>query len=224
MVSLIDADILPYSVCFKGMKEGWSYDKLKEVIDEWFIAIVTGCNTTQYIAYLSGDNNFRSRIYPEYKANRKQPKPDYFYELRRYLRERWKCVTIDGAEADDALAMSQVKLDFMSAICSTDKDLKQIPGYHYNIKEHYLSTIGIEEAYRNLWMQVLTGDSTDNIKGIPRIGPKKAAEIVDNVLFTTVPEAVRRMYNDDDEFILNYRLVSLIQENSNFHLPKIREL
>ena len=66
----------------------------------------------------------------------------------------------------------------MSIICSVDKDLNQIPGWHYNFvkKEKYF--VDEEQAIRTFYTQLLVGDNTDNIQGVKGIGPAKAAKIL----------------------------------------------
>lgn len=66
-----------------------------------------------------------------------------------------------------------------TVIGSIDKDLDQITGNHFNFVKGTSYTISPEEGRKKLYLQLLTGDSTDNIPGIPKIGPKKAAKIVE---------------------------------------------
>ena len=64
-------------------------------------------------------------------------------------------------------------------IVSTDKELDQIPGVHYNWVKDEIYKIDSFNASRNMWMRVLSGDSTANIQGIPGMGPKKADKYFD---------------------------------------------
>jgi 5'-3' exonuclease len=63
-----------------------------------------------------------------------------------------------------------------SIIISIDKDLDQIPGLKYNWVKDVGYNITPEQGYYNLCMQIMSGDSTDNIPGLPGIGPGKAAK------------------------------------------------
>lgn len=76
-----------------------------------------------------------------------------------------------------------------ATVVHLDKDINLVPGQHYNweltrlgkvVREarHYFITE--EEALRNFYTQLLTGDVTDNIKGVPGIGPKKAEKLLQN--------------------------------------------
>ena len=60
----------------------------------------------------------------------------------------------------------------LTFIFSHDKDLKQVVGFHYNMKEHFLEYTTEEEGMQMLINQLLTGDTVDNIPGMPGFGPK----------------------------------------------------
>ena len=91
--------------------------------------------------YLSGKDNFRdflANILP-YKGNRDPDhKPVHYEEIVRYICENYHTIICDGAEADDALAIDQTN---NSIIVSTDKDLDQIPGQHFNWVSDEIYTI-----------------------------------------------------------------------------------
>ena len=63
-------------------------------------------------------------------------------------------------------------------IVSQDKDLKNIPGWHYNPVNEKLWYTTLQEANHHFWCQVLTGDRVDNILGIPGVGDKTALKIL----------------------------------------------
>ncbi len=139
--------------------------------------------------YLTGKDNFRIELYPEYKANRADATKPYHYEgLRYYLTNYWDTHVVDGIEADDALGILQCKANEgnpltidaqpASVLCSIDKDLKMIPGWHFNWTTGEYDFVSPEQGIRNFYQQVLTGDSTDNIPGIYKIGPVKAKKIL----------------------------------------------
>lgn len=129
--------------------------------------------------FLSPPNNssFRYKLYPEYKANRKgMEKPHWYDEIREYLIRRMGAKICEGIEADDALGIYQTD---DSIICSTDKDLKMIPGWHYNFVTKEKVLVSDVDGWFNFHQQLLTGDMTDNVKGIYGLGPAKAAAILD---------------------------------------------
>lgn len=129
--------------------------------------------------YLSQGRCFRNDIatLKEYKGNRKDArKPVYYDQVREYLIKYHDAIVLENVEADDMLAIEQSD---NTVIASIDKDLLQVPGKHYNwVKEE---KVLIEPAIglKKLYIQVLTGDSTDNIPGIPGVGPVKARKILD---------------------------------------------
>lgn len=130
--------------------------------------------------WLSGKNNFRYDIYPEYKANRITAKrPKYEQEVKKYLVDTWGAEWSEGCEADDMLGVRCTELGDESTIATIDKDLDMIPGHHYNFvkKERYYQTP--EKAIYWFYYQCLVGDTADGIKGVPGIGPVKAKRILD---------------------------------------------
>ena len=131
--------------------------------------------------FLSSGENFRHRLatMKKYKGNRDDAiRPKYYAEVRKYLIDYYGALTFESIEADDALAMCQ-KDD--TAIVSIDKDLLQVPGYHYDWVKGDKMYISPEVGLRKLWLQVLTGDGTDNIPGIRGVGPVKARKLLADV-------------------------------------------
>jgi 5'-3' exonuclease len=132
--------------------------------------------TKHYKLYLGGRSNFRLDLYPSYKANREStPKPKYYRDIRDYLVGNWGGVVCDGIEADDAVGIAATDLGLGKAIIvSTDKDLNQIPGDHYDWTEGKTYSVSAREGVTFFYEQMLSGDTTDNIPGIDGIGPVKA--------------------------------------------------
>lgn len=253
-IASIDGDVLPYTTCFACMRDGVNtLQGVQDRVDEYIRVILEKAQTPFYILYLSGKTNFRDKIAVTVKykdtPNRKVDKPAFFYELRSYLKTKYHAVTVEGAEADDALALTQCKLNGFSAayfshfdknvhpdiknrsvICSTDKDLKQVAGLHLNIKTFELVFVTGYEAHKNLWLQVLTGDSVDNIKGIEGIGPAKAAKILDGVMPVDYGQAVLKAYKEKygNEGVVKYKenfyLVKMLTYNPKFYLPAIQQI
>lgn len=123
------------------------------------------------------------------------PKPHHYEALREYMVKHWKAQVIVGCEADDAMAMHQYKNYVVtkqrnSVICSIDKDLNIVPGWHYNWKRkerflvNKLGTLTLEDnklfgtGLKFFYVQLLTGDSADNIPGLDKVGPKTAYKLL----------------------------------------------
>lgn len=149
------------------------------------------------VGYLGNEEygGFRKQIDSEYKKGRKRPDfyISYSYEVRKYLIEtRGFKVATPGLEADDEVAIAATaarRQDIPHIICGNDKDLLQIEGTHYNIDKKTMSYIDKEEAEIKLCMQMLAGDSTDNVTGIPGIGPKTAMKILRGDMQTKFQES-----------------------------------
>lgn len=110
MIALIDGDILVYRVGFasQDVEVNFACARMNKMIED----ICRACDTQQYEVYLTSDDksNFRHELYPEYKANRKAPKPIWYMELRSFLIAQHAARVISGREADDALADRQNEL------------------------------------------------------------------------------------------------------------------
>jgi 5'-3' exonuclease len=82
-------------------------------------------------------------------------------------------------------------------VCSPDKDLRQIPGKLYDYHKGIMEEISEQEAVHNLRMQMLCGDVTDNVKGIPGMGDVKATKYLkENPEADAVYKAYIRHFGD----------------------------
>ncbi len=138
---------------------------------------------------------FRNEIYPEYKANRDAPPEDLrpqFAVIREATRAfNVPCIEKQGYEADDLIA-TYARLATEAGgdvtIISSDKDLMQLVGpqviMYDTMKDKRVGTDEVVEKFgvtpdKMIDLQALAGDSTDNIPGVPGIGPKTAAQLLD---------------------------------------------
>ena len=153
--------------------------------------------------FLTGKGNFRDSIatIKGYKANRiGVAKPVHYKGIRRYMRERWGAQVVRGYEADDALAMAAHGLAYDGeavVLVSQDKDLRTVPGRHYNSRKKQWSVVTPQEALLNFYRQVITGDPVDNIPGCYKAGPKAADELLATVydqVEGTIALAVMNLY------------------------------
>ena len=198
--ALIDADSIIYIIAwnFKDDDELVT-DAVKQSCDDFVHSILTLTQADCYIGAFSAPsvNNFRSKIYlyQPYKGNR-PPKPDFVTKwspvIKAHLTDKWGFYTSPSLEADDIVvaiaAMSNEETDKSNRVivCSPDKDLKQVPGYHFDYRTNSegIQTVTILQACINLWAQVLTGDSTDNIAGLPGLGEVKVRKLFDTAAET----------------------------------------
>lgn len=133
--------------------------------------------------FLTGKGNFRDKVatIQTYKGNRDPAnKPKYYSEIRQYMIDHHQTVVVDGMEAEDQCGIDQYACkDRSTVIVGVDKDLLCIPGYHYNPVKDTMQYVTLPQANEHFWTQVLTGDRTDNIRGIDGLGPVKAKKIID---------------------------------------------
>lgn len=202
---LIDCDLLVYRCGFaadgqmkKEYKEknpGVSDEELKEYLEsidytgialqnaKTVIESILDRFSPEYKAYIGGSGNFRDAIatIKPYKGNReKVGKPKYYRELKDYLIDRWHAWPCNGQEADDAIGIEQFdNPDKYTVIVSTDKDMDQIPGWHFNWVKNDLYYQPITEANLFFFWQMMVGDTVDNIPGINKVGPKTANKIIE---------------------------------------------
>lgn len=134
---------------------------------------------------LTGPGNFREGVatVAGYKANRTEDKPYWYQQIRNYLTEYWDAQVIEGREADDECSIECKKDPEHTVIATIDKDLDQVPGWHYNYgtSEKCWYRVDPVEAELFFYKQVLMGDSTDNIPGCYKIGRTRANRIIDEL-------------------------------------------
>lgn len=227
MKALLDGDIICHRV-------GWTTNDLPISIAEYRLdtmieGILQGVGATDFQIYLTdSEGNFRNQISSTYKANRKEEKPKWLEELKEYIIIVWKAKISLGQEADDALGIEQTKMETETVICSIDKDLLQIPGYHYNfVRMEHLYVLP-EEGLYNFYKQLIVGDPTDNVNGCPKAGEVKATSNLlpykngsdEYCIFKAVQETYRDYYKKkgltneevDDIILMNARLLYIRQE------------
>ncbi|MDR1693695.1 MAG: DNA polymerase I [Lactobacillaceae bacterium] len=138
--------------------------------------------------------NFRNDIFPDYKANRAETPEDLIPQFP-IIRKAVTALNInhlemEGYEADDLIATyakiaKEQGLEVI--VVSADKDLMQLIGpdvkYYDPMKDTYREEKDVIEKFgvgpdRVVDVQALMGDSSDNIPGVPGIGPKTASELI----------------------------------------------
>lgn len=175
---VVDADIVAFRAAFSAEDEpeAWvACSRAENMLND--MSYMLGEQPMEL--WLSGKNNFRYNVFPEYKANRLEAKrPKWEHEVKDYLVKEWNANWSEGCEADDMIGVRALETD--GFVASIDKDLDQIPGWHYNFvkKERYFVTS--EEATRHFYYQLLVGDTADGVKGVYGVGPKKAKKLLDS--------------------------------------------
>ncbi len=139
--------------------------------------------------------SFRNEIYPEYKAHR-PPAPEDLVPQFPLVREAVKAfdipaIELAGFEADDLIAAYATKAADDGArvtIVSSDKDLMQLVSDNIDMvdtmKDKFIDAAGVVEKFgvgpeSVIDVQALAGDSVDNVPGVPGIGIKTAAQLIE---------------------------------------------
>ena len=186
--------------------------------------------------------NFRNKIYPNYKANRGETPEDLIpqFDLIKKCVQAFNIpqLEIEGYEADDIIATYSIKatkLNISTLIVSSDKDLMQLVNEKVNMLDPMKNKkIGINEVIEKfgvhpekvIQIQALTGDSVDNIPGALGIGPKIALELIkeygniDNLINNADKIKQERRKNiikdSENDIRVSLKLVSL---DKNMNLP-----
>ena len=187
------------------------------------------------VIFDSARKNFRNEIYKDYKANRSEAPEDLAPQFS-YIRKSVEAfnlpsIELTNYEADDLIATYAKKIISAGAtvtIISSDKDLMQLINDKIRIFDPMKSKIiGAKEVKEKFGVkpdqvvdvQSLAGDSSDNIPGVPGIGIKTAAELInkydslDNLLknLEEIKQKKRKetLINNKDNAILSRKLVTL---------------
>jgi hypothetical protein len=178
------ATVLDKTVHVEAKPEGFARQCAKTQIDSIIrrCGDELGATDPSVEMYLSGPDNFRYKLatIKPYKGDRPPP-PVHYQVLRDYLTERWGANVISGMEADDKVSIRgrQLNSDGVPWVLATiDKDLDQVPGLHYDYKNHVFYKVDDEEADLVFWRQCVSGDATDNIQGCYKIGQAGAARMI----------------------------------------------
>ena len=181
-------------------------------------------HATQYAGFLTTGKCFRyaaAKTKP-YKGNRKYgDKPIIFPAIKEYLRQNWNFESIPELEADDLVSIYHDPLK--TVICSPDKDvLYQNKGIHYNYAKAETVIVDETEAETFLWKQMLMGDSTDGIQGIPKIGPKTADIWLKDLIPSEMPTFVLEKYIEKfgyaigiSKFAETFKLIYILKDKAD---------
>ena len=185
---LIDGDIVLFRACAACEREV-KWDEFNHVLqsneeEAWdaVTSIMRGITTavgSKHVAIaLSGGDNFRKHLSPTYKRHRGR-KPLGYVTIRERMESVWDCKSVETLEGDDLLGIWQTSGKLGDTIIwSIDKDMRGIPGGHWDVKSGNAIAVSHDEA-DYFWMtQVLTGDTADGYPGLPGCGPKTAEKIL----------------------------------------------
>lgn len=234
--SLIDADILTYSIPFM-FNEPEEEGMCLSTLDKKIVEIINKTKSDRnWDLFLTGSGNFRDKVAVshKYKGTRKKEKPTHYKAAREHLEHEWGAIVVEGMEADDAIAICATG-NPNTVICSLDKDLNQIAGWHYKWtvgqredKLWYIDSLGYLEltpkrklefgGLKGLYAQMITGDKTDNIVGLYNKGDVFAFESLkdceeEDHLQQVVQGLYQEEYGDkwEDRYLENWNLLYMLR-------------
>lgn len=215
MIALVDSDYIIHRYCHAC--SGHELDYILNEVDIHIRWIMKRTEADDIRLFLTGEKSWRKEKYPDYKGNRVQPKPEWFYEVQQHMIEEWDAeFAPEGYEADDIVAETAYDMavddEPWPCIVAQDKDLNTVPGRHFNPIKDVMYWVSAENA--NLWLycQMIIGDTADNIKGLPQHGPWRAYLILSQGDPKIRTEAAYRYALGpgwEAEYIKNLELLSL---------------
>ncbi len=201
---LIDSDFLAYKAaqaCEIGIDFGndvvisqSQFSDVLRVFENELGKVTKAMMNDDFVLYFSSTNNFRKKIFPDYKGHRMKRKPLGY--------------------RDDAIGIDATRFaDPENIVVSPDKDMKQIPSNLWNLSDDVVE-ITVEDGDRWHLIQTLSGDPTDGYSGCPGIGVKRATELLDKNenKWEAVCKAFRDRGLSDDDALLNARLAKILRQ------------
>ena len=190
------------------------------------------------VIFDSARKTFRNKIYSEYKANRSEAPddlaPQFEYIRKSVMAFNLPSVDLPNYEADDLIATYTEQILAKGAkvtIVSSDKDLMQL--YRKDVRlfdpmknkfitpEDISNKFGVDST-KVIDVQSLAGDSSDNVPGVPGIGVKTAAELINK--YGTLEKLLKNAHEikqnkrreslivNKDKAIISKKLVTLIKD------------
>lgn len=239
-VAYIDADILLHravsfvDATFNGQPVAdWkqALQFFNSLHDKWMKQVGP---TEDYHLVISVGPNFRKGLYSDYKANRKDiiPHPA-FAGLKEEVMSMQATVWEDGIEADDLIGIRCSDPSAVTVAVSADKDFATVPcrlmiPMSHGRKKPDWHTFTEAEADRNWLIQSMTGDTIDNYKGIPKVGPVGAAKVLPvatsvDVMWEAVKGAFIAKGLTEEDALLQARLARILRHGEyNFETKEVQ--
>ena len=240
---VLDLDTLIYIVAYqqyKTLDNKGDADKVKAHVRDFVSNVMQVTKSDEYIMFYQGSqhSNYRNSIADDYKANRGE-EPDFYTHWKDVIYstlDELGAVSLKTIESDDAVAIiAKMYKDKQIILGHNDKDMLQIPGNHYFYTKNEFVVVTEEEAKINLYKQLLTGDSTDNIIGCGKkvrkvyksgvnkgkeyyaregVGPKTAIGLLENssnFVKTTITE-YKKVFGVEwkQNLLKTYKLIGLL--------------
>ena len=216
--ALVDTDIVIYRCSAASELDGKEVALLRT--EEMLRQILNDTQADTYRCFLTGADNWRKKLYSEYKANRTKPKPTYLGDCRQYVLDNWNAEVDEDLEADDLLGINQSE---DTIICSIDKDLRQIPGKHYDFIRKEFFEVGHYTGQFLFWQQMICGDRSDNIPGFDgkmrASVPKFVEALMDSMI--DFESEIYILYEDKLQFLINANLLRIWKNKGEVWIPEV---
>lgn len=188
--------------------EGELAAEMYGAVDQAVIGILQATQADRYLGAI-GDRQkcFRYQVakFKPYKGKRGEPMPWLTLwkpVIEHRFRTEWGFISIPDLEADDIIGLAHQRLEEIDTVphativCSPDKDMRQLPGRHFDYKKLDFADVSQADADYNLAFLMIAGDSSDGVAGIPGAGEKKAKEKLKEGLEKNLfpDQVVRSMY------------------------------
>ena len=196
--------------------------------------------TKKSLMAVKSTTNFRDDLYPDYKCKRGKWRIEnpWVPIIRHWAVSEGIAIFAEDREADDYLRTwaEQCKLSGEKyVIASIDKDLYCIEGEHYDLKKKSILRMDQVSAMRHYYAQLLSGDATDHIPGLPGIGPKKAEKaVLDCITEEECQEVVVSMYLEaygdewENQLLSNGKMIHILKHEYDYFTikdwPLVQEL
>jgi DNA polymerase-1 len=176
----------------------------------------------------ASENGWRRKIYPRYKAHRKERKPLALQAVREFLLSKGAYLrpTLEADDICGILATSKKLVPGPKIIVSIDKDLRTIPGRHFSPMKRDEGIVVVDEREAHRWhmMQTLTGDTVDGYPGCPGVGPVKAKAILDhNVDWPAIVDAFEAKNLTEADALVQARVARILRASDyNFKTKEVK--
>lgn len=167
----------------KIFTQGYDISKAEKYIQEVIDTLCKELGTDEFELIVGDKENFRKKLYPEYKSQR-QAKPEIYKYIFEAIKNKYGFTSLPNLEGDDTCRIiyedENYKQDRQKIIVSVDKDFFSVPCAYYRDLPGYREVVvtSVKEAKHNLIKQIIMGDKADNYPGIKGIGETKAEKLI----------------------------------------------
>lgn len=181
--------------------------------------IFKSCQAENYVGFIKGKNTGKHRyaIKSDYKHNRSGEQPSWWEFTSKLLKEKYNVYNVDNYEVDDIVNIYRLQTPH-SFIVACDKDLLNLPGIHFNWRTSTWQANTLEEAKYYFWRDMITGQTGDGIKGLPRKGTVFAEKFLSELTHDVYSDEIFKLYkntlpNGISEFCKNYECLKILDLN-----------